>query len=134
MRNGPYILVRAPNNYPGKKYREKYIYEHHLVWWKETGEVIDTSTHLLHHEDGDKHNNSFGNLTKKTREKHSAEHVPPAETIELKCDWCGETFIREARQHRSRTKNNYKHVFCSKSHQVKYQWKYQEQKKKILGG
>ncbi len=134
MRNGPYILTKAPENYPGKKYRGKYVYEHHLVWWQETGEVVDTSVYLLHHLDENKHNNSFSNLAKRVRSEHSAEHAPTPEQVELRCDWCEGTFIRNARQHRSKVKNDYKHVFCSRSHQVKYQWEHQGQGKKILGG
>ena len=37
MKNGDYILVKAPTNYPGKKYRNKYCYEHHLVYWQHYG-------------------------------------------------------------------------------------------------
>ena len=35
MINGDYILVVAPPDYPGVKYRGRYCYEHRLVWWKE---------------------------------------------------------------------------------------------------
>ena len=31
MKSGNYILIKAPDNYPGKKYRGKYCYEHHYV-------------------------------------------------------------------------------------------------------
>ena len=33
MINGDYILVVAPDDYPGVRYREKYCYEHYLVYW-----------------------------------------------------------------------------------------------------
>ena len=33
MKNGKYILVKAPANYLGKKYRNKYVYEHILNYW-----------------------------------------------------------------------------------------------------
>lgn len=37
MRCGPYILIIPPPEYPGKKYRGRYAYEHHVVWWENTG-------------------------------------------------------------------------------------------------
>lgn len=125
MRNGLYILVIAPEDYPGKRYRDRYVYEHHLVWWQNTGEIIDTGRFVVHHKDEDKHNNEFSNLEKMLRERHSKEHAATAETIELTCDWCQGKFIREARNHRHRMSRGYAHRFCCKSHQVSYQQTYQ---------
>lgn len=125
MKNGDYILVKAPDEYPGKKYRDRYVYEHHLVWWENTGEIIDVETHLLHHKNEDKHDNSFDNLSKMEKGTHSRQHQPEAEMINLTCDWCSNGFTREARIHRFGEKQGYRHAFCSRSHQVKYQQKYQ---------
>ena len=114
-------MVIAPKDYPGKRYRERYVYEHHLVWWQETGESIDASVYVLHHKDEDKRNNELSNLEKKTWGDHSREHADEAETIELNCDWCGKLFTREARHHRSRMKQGYSHNFCCRSHQISHQ-------------
>jgi DNA polymerase II large subunit len=132
MKNGPYTLVVAPEDYPGKKYRDRYVYEHHLVWWKNTGEVLNTETHLIHHENENKRDNRFENLSKMGKGPHSSHHARPQEMVDLTCDWCGERFRRDARSHRSRKKQGYQHSFCSGSHQVKYQWKHQGQKGKIF--
>lgn len=71
MRNGPYILLKAPIDYPGKKYRGKYVYEHHLVWWKCKGELIDAED-VVHHINGNKHDNRIENLEKISRSDHTS--------------------------------------------------------------
>lgn len=73
MKNGDYLLIVAPKDYPGKKYRNKYCYEHHYVWWKNTGELISYED-SLHHINGDKHDNRFENLEKVSRREHPSKH------------------------------------------------------------
>ena len=51
MRNGKYVLVIAPKEYPGCKYRNKYIYKHVLVWWQHTGELPILNKIIIHHND-----------------------------------------------------------------------------------
>jgi hypothetical protein len=121
MRNGPYELVIAPENYPGKKYRGRYVYEHHLVWWKSTGEIL-TEDYVLHHKDGDKRHNVVDNLEKMHIGEHVAEHnqVP---LLGLRCGWCGGTFTLLPSVARSRIRQSSSgKVFCCRSHQVKAQW------------
>lgn len=124
MKNGPYELVLAPRGYPGKLYRGKYVYEHHLVWWQNTGELV-VEPMLIHHKNHRKRDNRFDNLEKKERAQHSKEHnkerAEPIIYIDLKCAWCGKDFRIENRNwpSRSRHKNNH----CSRSCSVKHQWK-----------
>lgn len=73
MKNGPYELVAAPTEYPGFKYRGKYCYEHHLVWWRTTGEIIE-NPYCIHHKNEDKRDNSFSNLEKLTKSDHTSLH------------------------------------------------------------
>lgn len=72
MRNGNYILVLAPVDYPGVKYRGKYVFQHRLVYWKNTGDLAEGF--IIHHKDNNKHNNDFSNLEKLTNEAHSQMH------------------------------------------------------------
>jgi hypothetical protein len=81
MKNGEYIMVVAPEYYPGKRYRQRYVYEHVLVWWLNTGEVINTKTHLVHHINENKHDNIFSNLELLTRSEHSKHHHPSGADI-----------------------------------------------------
>ena len=85
MKNGEYELVIAPNDYPGKKYRGKYCYEHTLVWWQNTG-TLPKENETLHHKNKDKRDNRFENLRLFLREDHDKYHG--AESIEyhrIKC-------------------------------------------------
>lgn len=115
MRNGPYELVIAPADYPGMKYRGRYCYEHHLVWWQNTGEVPGPDE-LIHHENEQKRDNSFGNLRKKTRAAHTAEHTrerAPA-PVDVVCGNCGATFKLMPHFFRQRTKQSKRGaLFCS---------------------
>ena len=122
MRNGPYTLIRAPDDYPGKKYRGKYCYEHHLIWWSKTKTLVPEGF-ILHHKNENKHDNQFENLELKTREAHSRDHVEPAKMICLICSKCGSEFEREARQLRSSRNNGQKLFFCSRSHATSYCYK-----------
>lgn len=73
MKNGPYELVVAPPEYPGKLYRNKYCYEHHLVWWLGTGN-LPASDEVIHHRNEQKRDNRFENLELKTKARHTTEH------------------------------------------------------------
>lgn len=124
MRNGLYELVIAPEGYPGKLYRGRYCYEHHLVWWKNTGELV-VEPMLIHHKNDQKRDNRFENLEKKERAKHSSDHTKermgPPGYVELKCAWCEKTFqiLRRNFAFRRRYTNNH----CSRSCAVKNQWR-----------
>lgn len=124
MRNGPYELVLAPEDYPGKKYRDRYVYEHHLVWWQNTGEVV-VPPMLIHHENEQKRDNSFENLRKKHTSAHTREHnierpkKHPVPTI-MSCAYCGRDFEVLGRNVPSRRKAADNH--CSRSCSVKHQW------------
>ena len=74
MKNGPYELVIAPPEYPGKRYRGRYCYEHHLVWRENTGHVVQPGEHI-HHKDENKRNNDFDNLRLKGKSEHRREHA-----------------------------------------------------------
>lgn len=124
MKNGPYELVIAPANYPGKKYRGRYVYEHHLVWWRHTGELV-TNEFLIHHKNEQKRDNSFSNLEKKTRAAHTSEHHIPAKKLLINCTWCNSSFEILERHHRFKVKNlGQTRFYCCRSHQVQYQQKY----------
>lgn len=123
MKNGPYILSKAPYNYPGKKYRGKYAYEHHLVWWRSTGNVPEFGFDI-HHKNGNKHDNRIENLEKISHSEHAKEHGANKIAYEVStiCGWCDKWFVLPTRHYNVRvkqTKSGY--LFCCRSHQVKYQ-------------
>jgi hypothetical protein len=56
------MMVRPTPEYPGKRYRGVFAYEHSVVWWRETGKLVPDDW-VVHHINGDKHDNRFENLT-----------------------------------------------------------------------
>jgi hypothetical protein len=74
MRNGPYTLIVPPAEYPGKRYRGRYAYEHRVNWWKKTGNNPDDVDGVVHHKNDVKTDNDMTNLEFMTRTEHNKEH------------------------------------------------------------
>lgn len=114
MINGDYILVVAPDDYPGKKYRDRYCYEHHLVYWNTYG-IIPKDEEIIHHKDGNKHNNDISNLELLTSTEHKKLHGQSKleNLVILKCPNCESMFIRTRRNTHLIKKQKY--TACSRS-------------------
>lgn len=97
MINGDYILVIAPDNFPYKKYRGKYCYEHVLVYWKHYGHI--PTGYIVHHVNGDKHDNRIENLKIMSNSEHVRLHnIEKGKTmVVIKCPYCKNIFTREKR-------------------------------------
>lgn len=68
-----YVLIRVGTDHPLAD-PNGYAYEH-LVVWCAAGREPPGPGELLHHVDEDKTNNRLGNLEKKSRSAHGAEHI-----------------------------------------------------------
>lgn len=114
MKNGPYELVKAPDDYPGRTYRgaRRYVYEHILVWWQRTGRLPSPSE-VVHHKNRKQRDNRFSNLELKTREDHAKEHTEK-EKVAFACSHCGKTAYTTASDLRRRRKASDR-VCCSVS-------------------
>jgi hypothetical protein len=112
VKNGPYEMVIAPNDYPGKKYRGRYVYEHQLVWWQTTGQLVPKGF-LLHHTNEDKRDNKFSNLELLTRGEHTREHNE-VQCVTVTCAWCRKDFDLKPGKVRSKQKQNSR-IYCSRS-------------------
>ena len=121
MKNGPYEMVLAPVGYPGKRYRGKYVYEHQLVWWESTGQLVPAGS-VVHHKDEQKRNNVFSNLELKTNSKHASEHGQEKSARVMTtavCGWCQSEFKILPSKLRMRLKQTASgEFFCCKSHSV----------------
>lgn len=116
MKNGPYELVVAEVGYPGKKYRDKYAYEHHQVWWKKTGLTLPKGF-VIHHKDHNHRNNHISNLIIMTNSEHCTLHKTKPDTkIKLTCSYCGTEFEREKSDINFKTKIGQKRFYCSRNH------------------
>lgn len=115
MKNGPYELVVAPENYPGKKYRGRYCYEHHLVWWQNTG-ALPPEGFDVHHKNEQKRDNRFDNLELLSHVNHRKQHAQesPAPTVDVSCGHCRKKFVLKISVWKTRTKTK-DVVYCSRS-------------------
>lgn len=114
MKNGEYILVCAPDNFPGKKYRDKYCLEHHLIYFLNYG-VVPKENEVIHHINGDKHDNRIENLQLLTKQEHNKIHRSKKNIrlVKLKCPMCNKIFIVERRS--SLLVKHYKSQCCCKN-------------------
>lgn len=127
MKNGPYELLVAPKGYPGKLYRGRYAYEHHVVFWKKNGFTPKTG-YELHHINGDHRDNRISNLKLVTSLEHRKLHGLQNSQRALRIIYCGfcnkQLFLRQSVV-TARLKQNKKSkkLFCSTSCGAKNQHK-----------
>ncbi len=112
MRNGPYILLVAPPDYPGKLYRGRYVYEHHLVYWRNTGKAVPEG-HTIHHRNEIKTDNRWENLELLTKGEHAAHHTV-VEAVAVTCSRCGAEFKLKPSKLRDRQKVS-KNLYCTRA-------------------
>jgi hypothetical protein len=99
MRNGKYELIVPPPEYPGKRYRGKYAYEHRVNWWKEHNQNPDDYDGcIVHHKNDHKRDNDPVNLELMESIFHLKHHHPktakPKRFICINCEVEFERFIR----------------------------------------
>ena len=111
MRNGKYELVVAPEGYPGKLYRGRYCYEHHLVYWRAHG-VLPDPTQCIHHKNERTRDNRLENLELTDKKKHVSGHAKPKTFFELICAHCRKPFMRERRQVATKRKQGQRNFYC----------------------
>lgn len=124
MKNGPYTLIVPPKEYPGKKYRDKYAYEHHVVWWIHNHEIIKPGFEI-HHINGNHQDNKIKNLKLITSKEHKLIHSKIRRqnaTINMQCFWCKNEFEGIKSKLLFRFKKNKNKIYCGRSCQVKAQW------------
>lgn len=133
MKNGPYELIVPPSEYPGKRYRGRYAYEHRVEFWKRHGRLPEEGN-VVHHRNEKKRDNDWKNLQEKTVGEHNADHNTIA-PVSVKCGWCKATFFLKPCVYRDRLRKNKSGLlFCCRSHQVSAQQRaFISGDKKILG-
>jgi hypothetical protein len=118
MANQIYVLVKAPEEYPGKTYNglARYCYEHHLVWWQHH-RALPRKGFCIHHKDGDTHNNNIINLEEISWSNHGklhpGKHPNKKKMILFECPICHITKEIYDRKYYNRLKHH-KAVYCSR--------------------
>lgn len=124
MKNGLYEMIIAPLDYPGKKYRGRYCYEHHFVFWKKNG-FLPPKGFEIHHINGKHRDNRIENLKLVTSQEHKEIHnkIRREKTYQIvKCGFCEKSIEIRGSTLRSRMKNNsYAKVFCNRVCGAKHQ-------------
>lgn len=92
----------------------RYLYEKYY-------DVRLNQDQVVHHIDGDFHNNNINNLKLMNRKTHHGFHskLNTKSDIELKCVWCGKTFFIKGSSMRNRNRRC-AGPFCSRSCSGKY--------------
>lgn len=117
MRNGPYELIIAPIEYPGKTYQGKYCYEHHYIYWKHTGKLVKQNENI-HHINRNRRDNRFNNFELMTKTEHTIRHMPDRNQKKVKpiiciCKTCKKGYPVYPSKYRWKIKNK-KKFFCSR--------------------
>ena len=106
VKNGLYIAVTPPVDYVGRTFNDgRYMYEHRLVMEQYLGRLLDKDE-VVHHRNGDKHDNRIENLALVTTKTHGNHHRHPPNA---RCGSCGsEVHVRPYKLRRGRP------VFCGR--------------------
>jgi hypothetical protein len=67
-----------------------YTFRYHIVWWMSTGEVVPRDL-ILHHINGNKLDDSIGNLQLMPQKDHVRLHLTKPE-VKISCQWCNKEF------------------------------------------
>lgn len=90
-----YWMIPIPENYRGKEYSCKYIYEHRYILEQKIGRYLK-SHEIAHHINGDRLDNRPDNLEVVLKSKHDSFHAKAKgiKTVVLICPFCNDIFER----------------------------------------
>ena len=96
VKSGEYLfaVVRGHPN----AYEHDYVLAHRVVMENKLGRLLK-GDEVVHHKDGNKHNNHPNNLLLESRSVHTSRHLREKgqSWVTLKCPQCGKLFDRERR-------------------------------------
>lgn len=123
MKNGPYILIKPSSDYPGKRYRDRYCYEHHYIWWKHKGQLVPDG-YNIHHKNEIKTDNRIENLELLHGNDHRKEHAverSEKSKILLVCPNCNNKFKHRGNEYRAKLKKGKnKNFYCNRKCYLEY--------------
>lgn len=107
IKKGDYLYAKVPNHPNATK--NGYVLEHRVVMEEFLGRYLSKSE-VVHHKDGNKHNNDITNLEIMSVSDHASLHNKTGRTfVNITCKHCGKEFRRE-----KRLCGRYNDAFCSR--------------------
>ena len=101
IKKGDYLYALDPDHPNATK--NGYVLEHRKVVENSLGRYLKQNE-IVHHKDGDKHNNSIDNLEIMTRSEHTRLHMLTGRTkLEFVCPNCGLLFSKEIKNYKRDT-------------------------------
>lgn len=95
IKKGDYLYGLVPDHPNATK--NGYVLEHRLRIEDKLKRFL-SSDEVVHHKDGDKHNNKIENLEVMSRSEHTRLHATKGRNVKtLVCPNCGKSFTREVR-------------------------------------
>ena len=95
VKKGDYLYAVVPEHPRATK--NGYVLEHRIVIENKLGRILESSE-IVHHIDGNKHNNNVDNLEVMTASEHAYHHVKKGRKMKtVCCGYCGKEFTRESR-------------------------------------
>ena len=113
MKNGPYTLVLAPLGYKGKKYREKYVYEHRLVLERKLGRLLRRGE-IAHHKNENKRDNRSRNIELKTKGEHASHHHKKMALTRMICTKCGKSVNKPTSNVKYKLRTGQRFFYCDR--------------------
>lgn len=107
-------LIRTPEGYKGTTLiHGRYVYEHRYIAEKKLRRLLH-SGEVVHHINGNIHDNRPENLEVKSTSRHAREHRPKAAVVTLICPTCRKKFGRVERDYRFKKSRGQLRFFCSR--------------------
>lgn len=102
------------NDYKRVKVKNEWVLEHRNIMEQFLGRKL-TINEIVHHINGDKHDNRIENLMVVSPSKHNEHHTRITEIVKLKCNNCEKEFDLPLRYFKyKRKKHNQNNFYCSK--------------------
>ena len=101
VKKGDYLYAKVLNH--PRATSKHYVLHHRVVMENHIGRLL-TSNEVVHHIDGDKHNNDINNLELMSQKEHTKLHAKKGRSyIQCICPNCNKIFEREKRNYHPNT-------------------------------
>lgn len=113
------VRIFVGNRFPGS-HKSRYALRSRVVWWLHTGEVLTGCEFNIHHNNHDRADDRFSNLSKMPHREHAQQHNPKTvEWVDRLCLHCGGLFKIKKFRLREKTRGQFCGQACYQAHPKK---------------